>query len=54
LVDLVVAFFFTRPVTVIASRTAWFNSDSKFTGVSQTMLREGLPQRAATPAGRGK
>jgi preprotein translocase subunit SecD len=54
IVDLVVAFFFTRPLTLIAARTKWFNSDSAWTGVSATMLREGLPQRAATPAGKGK
>jgi preprotein translocase subunit SecD len=54
IVDLVVAFFFTRPLTLIASRSKWFNSDSSLTGVSASMLREGLPQRAATPAGKGK
>ncbi len=54
LVDLLVAFTFTRPLTLIAANMAWFQKGSPLTGVSPQVLREGLPQRAATPAGKGK
>lgn len=38
LIDVAVAFLFTRPIVAWVSRTRWMSSDSRFTGVSQTRL----------------
>ena len=56
IVDLIVAFTFTRPLTILAANNKWFQAGSAMTGVSPTVLREGLRERAtaAPAAGRGK
>lgn len=35
LIDIVVAFYFTRPLVVMAAKIAWMNGNSKWTGVHQ-------------------
>jgi preprotein translocase subunit SecD len=54
-VDVIVAFLFTRPVVAILAATRWFQSGSKWTGVDPERL--GVPDRPpasrpAAPAGR--
>jgi preprotein translocase subunit SecD len=53
-VDVVVAFLFTRPVVAILAATRWFQSGSKWTGVDPERLgmQERPATRAAAPAGR--
>ena len=37
-IDVIVAFMFTRPLVSLMSRTAWFNRGSKLTGVNPERL----------------
>ena len=37
-IDVIVAFMFTRPMVALLARTAWFNSGSALTGVNPTRL----------------
>ncbi len=52
LIDILVAFWFTHPLTVLIGRTAWMQRGSKMTGLDKSRL--GVDHSAQSSGGRGR